>query len=182
MALLCVKLCYLLSVLQSLSSPILALAPSNSLFMLYWSLSASNSSSHDDPPTLGNLGFTVGIFDFLKKKKHRLRSEGATVGCSLGSLWGGAFGTPDGPKRAADHSAGDLLGCHPSNRCPQDLTSACSRLHPNLRSGIFSAPCRWERHAHEVARRHRAGSGDWENPKQEGAYDIQGLPVLTGPP
>ena len=39
-----------------------------------------------------------------------------------------------------------------------------------------------ERHAHEVARRHRAGSGDWENPKREGAYNIPGLPVLTGPP
>ena len=38
-----------------------------------------------------------------------------------------------------------------------------------------------ERHAHEVARRHRAGSGDRENPEQGGANSIPGLPVMPGP-
>ena len=41
---------------------------------------------------------------------------------------------------------------------------------------------RRERHAHEVARRHRAGSGDRENPRRGGANTIPGLPVMTGPP
>ena len=41
---------------------------------------------------------------------------------------------------------------------------------------------RRKRHAHEVARRHRAGSGDRENPRRGGANTIPGLPVMTGPP
>ena len=60
-----------------------------------------------------------------------------------------------------------------------NLTSTCPRLHPDLWSGIF---CRRKRHAHEVARRHRAGSGDRENPMRAGAKGIPGLPVKTGLP
>ena len=63
--------------------------------------------------------------------------------------------------------------------CPPDLTSTCPRLPPHLLSSIFR---RRERHAHEVARRHTAGSGDRENPKQGGASSIPGLPVMTGFP
>ena len=66
-----------------------------------------------------------------------------------------------------------------ANECLPHLTSACPQLHPDLLSGIFR---RREHHAHEVARRHRAGSGDRENPKLEGANHIPGLPVMTGPP
>ena len=41
---------------------------------------------------------------------------------------------------------------------------------------------RRKRHAPEVARRHRAGSGDRENPRRGGANIIQGLPVMIGRP
>ena len=47
-------------------------------------------------------------------------------------------------------------------------------------------PCggfrRREHHAYEVASRHRAGSGEWENPKLEGTKCAPGLPVVAGPP
>ena len=61
----------------------------------------------------------------------------------------------------------------------QNLTATRPRLHPDLWSGIFR---RRERHAHEVARRHRAGSGDRENPTRAGAKSFPGLPVKTGFP
>ena len=49
----------------------------------------------------------------------------------------------------------------------------------SIRYGTFR---RRGHHAHEVSWRHRAGSGDWENPKQERTRCIPGLPVVTGPP
>ena len=81
--------------------------------------------------------------------------------------------TPERFRRATVWAANVAQGC------PPDLTWARPRLHRNLPSGIFR---RRERHAHEVARRHRAGSGDRENPKRGGAKRIPGLPVKTGPP
>jgi len=63
--------------------------------------------------------------------------------------------------------------------CPPELASACPQPHPDLRSSIFR---RRVRHAHEVARGHKAGSGDRENPKWEWANIILGSPVMTGPP
>mgnify|MGYP003330324961 CR=1 FL=1 len=41
---------------------------------------------------------------------------------------------------------------------------------------------RRKRHAHEDSWRRRAGSGEWENLKQERANRIPGLPVVIGPP
>ena len=96
----------------------------------------------------------------------------------LGSLCGhlGRQGRPSAPEgfRPATFWAGNV-----AQRRRPDLTSTQPWLHPSLPSGIFRSR---ERHAHEVARRHRAGSGEWENPKQERANNIPGLPVMTGPP
>ena len=86
-------------------------------------------------------------------------------------------GTPERPCLAsvwaANGAPGCLLGPPPHGptalrleNCSPDLTSACPRLHPHLLSSIFR---RRERHAHEMARRHRAGSGDRENPTRAGA-------------
>ena len=99
-------------------------------------------------------------------------------------------GTPERPCLAsvwaANGAPGCLLGPPPHGptalrleNCSPDLTSACPRLHPHLLSSIFR---RRERHAHEMARRHRAGSGDRENPTRAGAKSIPGLPVKTGLP
>ena len=85
-------------------------------------------------------------------------------------------GRPRAPswfRRATVWAASAAQGCHPN------LISSRPQRHPDLQSGIFR---RRERHAHEMARRHRAGSGDRENPKQGGANSIPGLPVMTGPP
>ena len=79
--------------------------------------------------------------------------------------------TPERFRRATVWVASVAQGCHPN------LISSRAQRHPDLRSGFFR---RRERHAHEMARRHRAGSGDRENPKQGGANIIPGLPVMTG--
>ena len=81
--------------------------------------------------------------------------------------------TPEWFRRATVRAASVAQGCLPN------LISSRPRRHTDLRSGIFR---RRERHAHEMARQHKAGSGDRENPKQGGANKIPGLPVTTGPP
>ena len=81
--------------------------------------------------------------------------------------------SPEWVRRATVWVASVAQGCLPN------LISSRAQRHPDLRSGFFR---RRERHAHEMARRHRAGSGDRENPKQGGANSIPGLPVMTGPP
>ena len=80
---------------------------------------------------------------------------------------------PEWFRRATVWAASAAQGCHPN------LISSRPQRIPDLQSGIFR---RRERHAHEMARRHKAGSGDRENPKQGGANNIPGLPVMTGPP
>ena len=67
----------------------------------------------------------------------------------------------------------------PTLRATNGAEGCLLDIPARLRSGIFR---RRERHAHAMARRHRAGSGDRENPKQGGANRIPGLPVMTGPP
>ena len=88
----------------------------------------------------------------------------------LGRLFGhsdhqGRPRTPEWFRRATVWAASVAQGCHPN------LISSRAQRHPDLRSGFFR---RRERHAHEMARRHRAGSGDRENPKQGGANKIPG--------
>ena len=65
--------------------------------------------------------------------------------------------TPEWFRRATVRAASVAQGCLPN------LISSRPRRHTDLRSGIFR---RRERHAHEMARRHRAGSGDRENPRR----------------
>ena len=79
------------------------------------------------------------------------------------------FAAPDPPRPPNDsrtRPGGDVCGCLLPSRCPSELASAGSRLHPKLRSGIFyvagsAMHMRWP---NGIGR--EAGIG--RNPKQEG--------------
>ena len=106
------------------------------------------------------------------------RASPSASGGPLGApLW--PTGRQDRPRTPERFRPTPVWTPNVANECLPHLTSACPQLHPDLPSGNFRSR---ERHAHEVARRHRAGSGDRENPKLEGANHIPGLPVMTGPP
>jgi len=55
---------------------------------------------------------------------------------------------------------------------PRSTTAINAPLRPDMLR-------RRARHAYEVALRHRAGSGEWENPARGRAKSIPGLPVVT---
>ena len=130
--------------------------------------------------------FKYAAFHVLSRTHVRRTTLCATFGARRRSIpsglldllfghWGhrGRPSTPERFRRATVWAASVARGCHPN------LFSSRPHRTPDLRSGIFR---RRERHAHEMARRHRAGSGDRENPKQGGARSIPGMPVMTGPP
>ena len=106
------------------------------------------------------------------------RASPSASGGPLGApLW--PTGRQDRPRTPERFRRATVWVANVAQGYPPDLTWARPRLHRNLPSGIFR---RRERHAHEVARRHRAGSGDRENPTRAGAKSIPGLPVKTGFP
>ena len=123
--------------------------------------------------------FEYAAFHMLSRTHVRRTTLCVTFGARRRSIPSGLLDhqgrprTPEWSRRATVWVASVAQGCHPN------LISSRAQRHPDLRSGIFR---RRERHAHEMARRHRAGSGDRENPKQGGANTIPGLPVMTGPP
>ena len=65
---------------------------------------------------------------------------------------------------------------------PFEALTRLTRVQPNGFSRQVGYFRRRESHAYEVAWRHRAGIGDWENPKREWVKCIPGLPIVTSPP